>query len=46
MFGSGWRRGRGGDWIRGLVLGFNNHLGTRGVLDMCLCCDVVCGVGG
>ena len=24
-------------WIRGLGLGFNNHVGTGGALDVCLC---------
>ena len=34
--------------MRELGLGFTNHVGTVGVLDMCLCvgCGVVCGVGG
>ena len=33
----------GGEWIRGLGLGFTNHVGTGGVLDICLCfgCRVV-----
>ena len=26
---------RGGEWMRGLGLGFNNPVGTGGVLDMC-----------
>ena len=29
--------GGGGEWMRELGLGFTNPLGTRGVLDMCLC---------
>ena len=28
--------GEGGEWMRELVLGFTNPLGTGGVLDMCL----------
>ena len=45
------RRGlRGGEWIRGLGLGFTNPVGTWGVLDVCLCfgwgCGRVGGVGG
>ena len=26
-----------GEWIIGLCLGFTNHVGAGGVLDMCLC---------
>ena len=26
-----------GEWMRELGLGFTNHLGTGGVLDMCMC---------
>ena len=39
---------RGVEWMRELVLGFTNPLGTGGVLDMCLCfgCGGVGGVGG
>ena len=35
------------EWMRELGLGFTNHLGTGGVLDMCLCfgCGGVGGVG-
>ena len=45
VFGSGWCRWRGGEWMRGLGLGFTNPVGTGGVLDMCLCFG--CGsVGG
>ena len=35
--------GEGGEWIRGLGLGFTNPVGTGGVLDVCLClgCGVV-----
>ena len=43
------RRGwRGGEWMRGLGLGFTNHVRTGGVLDVCLClgCGDVGGVGG
>ena len=29
--------GEGGEWMRELVLGFTNPVGTGGVLDMCLC---------
>ena len=41
----GWREG---EWMRGLGMGFNNHVGTGGVLDVCLCfgCGGVGGVGG
>ena len=28
---------RGGEWIRGLGLGFTNPMGTGVVLDVCLC---------
>ena len=31
VFGSGWR---GGEWMRGLGLGFTNPVGTGGVLDV------------
>ena len=31
MFGSGRRGCRGGEWIRGLALGFTNPVGTGGV---------------
>ena len=37
VFGSGCRRRLGGEWMRGLGLGFTNHVGTEGVLDVCLC---------
>ena len=46
VFGSGrcgWKGG--GEWIRELDLGFTNHVGTGGVLDMCLCFGCG-GVGG
>ena len=48
VFGSGRCGWRGGEWIRGLGLGFINHVGTGGVLDECLWfgCSVVGGVGG
>ena len=36
MFDSGRRRWRGGEWMRGLGLGFTNPVGTGGVLDVCL----------
>ena len=36
---------RGGEGMRELGLGFNNPLGTGGVLDMCLCFGCG-GVGG
>ena len=29
--------GEGGEWMRELGVGFTNPVGTRGVLDMCLC---------
>ena len=29
--------GAGGEWMRGLGLGFTNPVGTGGVLDVCLC---------
>ena len=37
-----------GEWIRGLGLDFNNHVATRGMLDVCLCFGFgfVDGVGG
>ena len=41
---SGWR-GEGGEWMRGLVLGFTNPVGTGEVLDVCLCFGCG-GVGG
>ena len=28
--------GEGGEWMRGLVLGFPNPVGTGGVLEMCV----------
>ena len=42
------RRGwRGGEWIRGVGLDCTNHVGTGGVLDVCLCFGCCClgGVG-
>ena len=47
MFDSGRYKGRGGEWIRGLGLGFTNPVGTERVLDVCLCfgCGGVGGVG-
>ena len=37
-----------GEWVRELGLGFTNHVGTGGLLDMCMCfgCGGVGGVGG
>ena len=29
--------GEGAEWIRGWCLGITNHVGTGGVLDVCLC---------
>ena len=45
VFGSGRRGWRGGESIG---VGFNNPVGTGGVLDVCLClsCSGVGGVGG
>ena len=42
----GW--GVRGEWVRGFGLGFNNHVGTGGVLDVSLCLDCVgvCSIGG
>ena len=42
------RGGAGGEWMRGLGLGFTNPVGTEGVLDVCLCfgCGGVDVVGG
>ena len=37
VFGSGRHRWRGGEWMRELDLCFTNPVGTRGVLDVCLC---------
>ena len=37
--------GEGGEWMRGLGLGFTNPVGTGGVLDVCLCFGCG-GVGG
>ena len=36
----------GGEWMRGLGLGFTNIVRTGGVFDGCLSCGGVCGVGG
>ena len=40
--------GEGGEWMRGLGLGFTNFVGTGGVLEVCLClgCGGVGGGGG
>ena len=48
VFGSGRRQWRGGEWMRGLDLGFTNHAGAGGVLVLCLCFGYggVGGVGG
>ena len=47
VFGSG-RRGRWGEWMKGLGLGFTNPVGTGRVLDGCKClgCGGIGGVGG
>ena len=37
VFGSGRRVWRGGEWMRGLGLGFTNPVRTGGLLDVCLC---------
>ena len=44
--GLGRRVRRGGEWMKGLGLGFTNHVGTGGVLDVCLGCGGVGGLGG
>ena len=48
MFGSGRRGWKGGEWMRGLGLGFTNPVGTMVVLHvcLCLCCGGVGAVGG
>ena len=48
VFGSGWRRRRGGKSMRGLGFGFTNPVGTGGVLNVCLClgCSGVGVIGG
>ena len=48
VFDSGHGRRRGGEWMRGLHLGFTNPVGTGDVFDVCLClgCGDVGGVGG
>ena len=48
VFGSGPALVEGGEWMRGLALGFTNSVGTEGVFDMCLYLDYggVGGVGG
>ena len=33
---------KGGEWMRGLGLGFTIPVGTGGVLDVCLGCGGVC----
>ena len=38
--------GEGGEWVRELGLGFNNPVGTGGVLDRCFGCGGVGGIGG
>ena len=35
--GTAWEERGGFEWMRGLGLGFTNTVGTRGVLDVCLC---------
>ena len=42
VFGSGWRVWRGGEWMRGLGIGFTNPMGTciwvwKGGVVLCLC---------
>ena len=48
VFGSGLGGWKGGEWMRGLGLGFTNPVETGGVLDVYLClgCGSVGGVGG
>ena len=48
VFGARRRGWRGGELMRALGLGFTNHVGTGGVLDVCLClgCGGVGGEGG
>ena len=41
VFDSGRRGSRGGEWMRGLGLGFSDPVGTGDVLGVCLCCVVV-----
>ena len=36
VFRTGGVGGEGGEWMRGLALGFTNPVGTGGVLDVCL----------
>ena len=47
-FARGGVGGEGGEWMRGLGLGFTNPVETGGVLDVCLCfgCGGVGGVDG
>ena len=42
--GAAWTE-RGGEWLRGLGMGFNNPVGTGVVLGVCLCFGYG-GVGG
>ena len=35
--------GEGGEWMRGLGLGFTNPVRTGGMLDVCMGCGGVCG---
>ena len=37
MIDSGRGRRCGDEWVRGLGLGFTNHVVTRGLWDVCLC---------
>ena len=37
---------RGGEWMKGLGLGFTNHVRTGGVLGVCLGCGCVGGLDG
>ena len=44
MFCSGRRGWRGGEWMRGLGLGFTNSVQTGGMMDVCLYCSGVSAV--
>ena len=46
MFRSGRSESRGGEWMRGLGVGFTSPVGIWGVWDvcLCLCCGGVSGV--
>ena len=45
MYGSGGVGGEGGEWMRGLGLGFTNPVRTGGVLDVCFGCSGGGGLG-